>query len=416
MLWNPDGSFEDAGLAPRSMHMVPQSAWYAVGLLARGDRDRAERVLSELCPLQYDQPGTAWHGTFARFAEWPQPTDGAAEWIDYDPNWRQFVGTTFALIRRVFDLPPDLDRRMQDAIELAISGEPAGRVSPRYSNIALMKAWLEADEDFAGEVVGAFDTHGAFDEYGSPTYYGIDLYALALWRKHPPSARFAEWGERVWRALWQDIARWWHPGLANLCGPYSRAYGMDMSRYVALLGLWLPTAVLPAIDQPFTHSHDLTMAPVVALLDGGPAGREMVFDAGPRLVEQQLDGGRVASGWLAPGLMLGGERGARWRADGQYHPATAHWLGDNGRVAWLRLRHSAPLDVIAGPGTLTVAVHDHHRRGRQPVVVETSDPATFAAGRWKIAGRPVFYSGPPADSDGVIDAGTGDILTLTFTS
>ena len=32
-------------------HMVPQSAWYAVGLLARGDTDRAERVLSELCAL-----------------------------------------------------------------------------------------------------------------------------------------------------------------------------------------------------------------------------------------------------------------------------------------------------------------------------------------------------------------------------
>ena len=39
-----------------------------------------------------------WHGTYARFAEWPEPTDGAVEWVDYDPNWRQFVGTTLALV------------------------------------------------------------------------------------------------------------------------------------------------------------------------------------------------------------------------------------------------------------------------------------------------------------------------------
>ena len=26
---------------------------------------------------QYDEPGTVWHGTFARFAEWPEPDAGA---------------------------------------------------------------------------------------------------------------------------------------------------------------------------------------------------------------------------------------------------------------------------------------------------------------------------------------------------
>ena len=168
-----------------------------------------------------------------------------------------------------------------------------------------------------------------------------------------------------------------------------------MSRYVGLLGLWLPEPVLPPLDEPFTHSHDLTMASVVALLDGGPPRNELTFDDGPRLVEQQLDGGRIASGWLARGLMLGGERGARWRADGQYHPATAHWLRDDGRVAWLRLRHAAPLDVTAGPNTLAVAVHDHRRGGRRPVVVETSDPATFGPDRWEVAGRPIACNSGP---------------------
>jgi len=413
LLWNPPGSFDDYNVAPRSMHMVPQSAWYAVGLLARGDVARAERVLHELCALQYDRPGVPWHGTFARFAEWPTPPDsGAVEWVDYDPNWRQFVGTTFALILRTFTVSPPVGQRLRNAIDLAVDSEPTARVPPTYSNIALMKAWLAQDESYAASVVDCFDEFGAFEEYGSPTYYGIDLYALALWRRHPPSDAFASWGDRLWSALWNDIARWWHPRLRNLCGPYSRAYGMDMARYVGLLGLWMPTPVLPALDAPFEHSHDLTLAPVVELLGSAPRG--IAFDDTERVVEQVLPGGRVASGWIAREVMVGGERGGRYRAEGQYHPATAHWLLGDGSVGWLRLRHHGPLSATAFEGGLTVRVHDHHRHGRQPVVVESSLPGDFRRDAWHFAGREIRYVGPPADEHGVIDAGADEELTLEF--
>ena len=413
LLWNPPGSFDDLFLAPRTVHMVPQSGWYAVGLLSRGDTRRAERVLAELCALQYDQPGAMWDGTFARFAEWPHPpATGAIEWADYDPNWRQFLGTTFGLILRCFEVSSSTAALLYEAIDRAVSGEPADRVPPTYSNIALMKAWLENDEVYAESVVDAFEEHGAFEEYGSPTYYGIDLFALALWRHHPPSARFREWGERVWSALWTDIARWWHPAMGNLCGPYSRSYGMDMARYVGLLGLWLPTPTVPSLDAPFEHSHDLTLAPAVELLGAGPD--DVALDASERVVEQALPGGRVASGWLAPDVMAGGERGGRYRAEGQYHPATAHWLLEDGSTGWLRLRHRGPLFATATAGKLTVEVHDHRRHGRQPVTVESSHPGEFRADRWTFPGRTIGYDGPPPDERGVIDAGSDDTLTLTF--
>ena len=344
LLWNPPGSFDDHGLEPLTVHMVPQSAWYAVGLLMRGDRARADRVIAELRALQYEQPGTVWHGTFARFAETPQPTDGAVEWIDYDPNWRQFIGTTFALMQLEFGLD------LRDPIALAIEGEPRDRVSPRYSNIALMKAWLEQDEDLAAEVVRLFRENGAFEEYNSPTYYGIDLYALALWTRHPPTARFAEWGAALTADLWRDIARWYHPGLRNLCGPFSRAYGMDMTAYVALLGLWLPELVLPDLTAPFEHSHDLTMAPVVELLDSRPTS--VAFERG--LVSQRINDDRVATGWLGDDVMMGGETGGRYRAQGQYHPATVHWSG-----GWLRMRSPGPVSAtVHVPGVLEVEGSD----------------------------------------------------------
>jgi hypothetical protein len=412
LLWNPAGSFDDYGLSARSAHMVPQSAWYAVGLLARGDTARAERVLEELCALQYDRPGAVWDGTFARFAEWPEPPErGAVEWVDYDPNWRQFVGTTFALILETFDVSADTAARLRGAIDRAIAGEPRARVAPSYSNIALMKAWLEHDETYAAAVVDCFDEFGAFAEYGSPTYYGIDLYALALWRRHPPSPAFAEWGARLWSELWHDIARWWNPGLHNLCGPYSRAYGMDMTRYVGLLGLWLPEPVAPSLSAPFEHSHDLTMAPLIALVGGGPA--DVAFDDDERVVEQPLPDGRVATGWIAPGVMAGGERGGRFRAEGQYHPATVHWSAPDGSVGWLRLRHAGRLSATASQEELRVVVHDHHRLGRQPVLVEASHPCEFAADHWSLPGRTIGYTGPAADANGMIDAGNDDVLVLS---
>ena len=356
LVWNPPGSFDDHGMQPLSMHMVPQSAWYAVDLLMRGRDARARRVIDELCALQYDEPGTVWHGTFARFAEWPRPADDAIEWVDYDPNWRQFIGTTFRLIEKTFGLD------LHVPIDLAIAGEPTDRVSPRYSNIALMKAWLEQDEAYATEIVDAFNEHGAFGEYNSPTYYGIDLYALALWRLHPPTPKFRTWATQLESDLWRDIARWYHPGLRNLCGPYSRAYGMDMTAYVALLGMWLPQPVLPSLDAPFRHSHDLLLAPVIELLGGGP--KHVEWETG--LVSQRITDDRVASGWLGEDVMMGGEEGGHYRAEGQYHPATVHWATPTG-TQWLRVRSPNPVNaMVFEPGVLEVS--------GTALVIDQSDP------------------------------------------
>ena len=191
-----------------------------------------------------------------------------------------------------------------------------------------------------------------------------------------------------------------------------------MTRYVALLGLWLPTPAVPALDAPFEHSHDVTMAPLISLVRQGDradvAGAKLADEE--RLVEQRLHGGRVATGWLAPGIMVGAERGASYRAEGQYQPATAHWSLEDGFVGWLRLRHAAPLSATATPGTLTVVVHDHHREGPRPVWIESSHPGVFGSGDWSFPERSIGYEGPPVDARGVIAANEGDVLELRFSS
>ncbi|HVE95319.1 MAG TPA: hypothetical protein VNB24_10385, partial [Acidimicrobiales bacterium] len=187
MVWNPPASVEP-GIGARQIHLTPNSVWIAYGLLGSDDAaDRAEgvRSIDTLIALQYDEPGTDFHGTFARFMETPHPPDTPAMWVDYDPNWRQFVGTTFALVLEDFGdtLPPSLSDRIEKSIGLAVWGEADGRISPSYANPALMRSWLDAwfgnrtndaalvarGESFAGAVIAAHDEHDAFDEFNSPT-------------------------------------------------------------------------------------------------------------------------------------------------------------------------------------------------------------------------------------------------------
>jgi len=416
MLWNPAGSY--GGLFPeRTFHMVPPTVWYALALLHRQASDDVEcavKAIDAVIACQLDEPGAPWHGTYARFCEFPAPAPGSVEYLGYDPNWRQFVGTGFclALLTAGDILPRRTVDAMVESISLAVDAEPPERVSPAYSNIALMQAWLDGfagdildrpdvvsrGAHLAAQIVDRFDTHGTFDEWNSPTYYGIDLYALSLWRQHSPSPRLRHWGERLEAELWSDVAPWYHADLGNVAGPYTRAYGMDMRRYVAALGPVDRTsggpAPVPDLAGPFSHSHDLAIAPVAAILGTEvppEARRHLTSFTGERTLERHIsdDPERIASAWLAPTVMIGAERGARrWKGWGQYHPATIHWQDPSGRTRWIRLVHSGRVDASATAHTLTAECRPRSKPGAQPAfLVSACDDVQ--ADRWSLPGLTV---------------------------
>ena len=426
LLWNPPGSFEGE-IEPRVVHLVRETAWYAIGLLRRGstgDGARAEAALSAVLEQQYEEPGQPWHGTWVRFPEWPAPIDGAVEWIDYDPNWRQFVGTALAVAVSDFDLPSSLVSRARAAIGLAVASEPPDRVPPTYSNIALLRAWLEAwsgkdDDGYAAAVVEAFRRHGCFTEYGSPTYYGIDLLALGLWQRPDAPDELRQHGAELEVALWEDIARWWHAGLGNLCGPYSRAYGMDLSAYVSglSLALWCAgaPAPLPSLGADLVpHGHDVCMAPFLEHVGVRiPRSVRPVLDRlpGAHAVHQVIDDAprREATGWLEDDLMIGGEDGdTGLQARGQFHPATVHWRRPDGAVGWIRLEHHGPTRARAGERQLVVDGDAHPRRGPQPFRwITNSTPLEVQPDRWALPGLEVLV-----DTDATLTDGT----TLSYAS
>jgi hypothetical protein len=404
LLWNPPGAFEGVVDEPRAVHLVRETAWYAIGLLRRdgpGDRARAERALTAVAAQQYDAPGQPWHGTFVRFPEWPAPREGAVEWIDYDPNWRQFVGTALAVAITDFGLSDALRDRLREVTRLAVESEPPDRVAPTYANIALLRSWLEAwtgaaDEDFRAAVVDAFRENGCFIEYGSPTYYGIDLLALGLWRRPDAPDAMQRAGADIEGALWADVARWWHAGLGNLCGPYSRAYGMDAHTHVTGLSLALWCAGLPAPlpdlgAEAVVHGHDLCEGPM--LEHGGvrvPTAVRGAFErfTGPRRVDQVISATprREASGWLEDALMIGAETGdSGLHARGQFHPATVHWRQPDGQVGWIRVEHRGATRAVANERRLEVECDGPH-----PIEWVTDAPVDVTpAGGWHLPGLAV---------------------------
>src|SRR5882757_5405 len=128
--------------------MVRESSWYALGLLMRdapGDRKQASQILDAVLQQQFVTPGVRWFGTFRRSPEEPDPTAKTEMWRGYDPNWREFIGSTFALILIEYPdrISPELARRLYASIDLAIQGEiNEKRLVPAYSNIALMYGFL----------------------------------------------------------------------------------------------------------------------------------------------------------------------------------------------------------------------------------------------------------------------------------
>lgn len=387
--WSDDDSLLDVGLAGKPI--VRDSCWYALGLLLRdapGDTSRARRIIDAVLAAQFDEPGAAFHGTFPRWIGEPRPpADSPQMWRDYDPNWRQFIGTTLALILDEYSerLAPDQIARIDRAIRLAVMGEPNERCSASYTNIALMKAalltwagdrygeagWVAYGEEFGQAVYDLFQQTGAYDEYNSPTYYGVNLYALAFWRRYARSEKLAQMGAAMEAALWRDVARYYHAGLRNICGPFTRSYGMDMPHYGALLGLsiWLGVgrghAPFPVAPGLFDHCHDFIFGAPFALVGTeipGDALPHFTAFSGARAIRQPITRTpeRTATAWLTDNLMLGAESTplddyAFFKPSDQFHPVTMHWRTPDGRVAWLRLRHIGPVDATAAPGSLTIA-------------------------------------------------------------
>jgi hypothetical protein len=399
-------------------YLVRESSWYALALLLRdapGDRRRADEILTTVLNQQYCAHAAPWYGTFRRSPEEPTPAPGSAMWESYDPNWREFIGSTFALILIEFPdrVSQELTHRMYSAIDRVVEGEiDQNRLVPTYSNVALMygfllgfaaehnhrQDWRRRAADWSTEVYRLFRRHGAFDEYNSPTYYGVDLYALALWRSHGATPRMRIIGRRMETRLWREIADFYHPDLRNLCGPYDRAYGIDMENYVSLLGVWMrsfedaSSAPLPPISDAAEHLADIYFAPNIAILSSHiplDSMKKLVHFQGEHKMRKRINGRRIVTAWVSSGLMYGGEETSKTRGadpSKQFVPATIHWRMSKGALGWVSVVESSVLNAKADPRGLTISTN-----GTVRFHIEAKEASTesIEAALWTLPGLSV---------------------------
>ena len=356
-LWDPERGMDRSapGVAPGvdisslNLHAVRETANGAFLDLQDGNVERAVTALRSVLALQYPLSDRPWSGTFPTSAEQPEPPgDFAVEWIHYDPNWRQFLGVTLALCEIVHGpvLPDDVTTGINAAVERCVAGEPTDRIPRWYTNPNLMHAWLQghvAAMTGDPELRAAAHTrlaipmerllrYGDLDEYNSPTYDGIDLLAIGLWAKYPPTDGFAAAASTMLPAIGDRIATLYHRRFGTACGPYIRAYGLAPTEYLSLSGLLYSVCgertetVLPSpITADTIHVHDLYFLP---LLDHvapvlTPHLRLSAVDGERHHVQRFRDS--VAESLLRPDLAVGWDQGRLHEASiDQYVPFTAH--------------------------------------------------------------------------------------------
>ncbi len=398
-LWDPTLCLERVapGVTPHldlsslGLHSVRESALGAYADLGRGEVGRAVVTLRTVLTHQYDAPGRPWDGTFRATAEQADPPgDLAVEWLHYDPNWRQFLGVILAvtLLDHGGDLPGDVVEGASAAVVRCALGEPEDRIPEWYTNPNLLHAWVAAHAGLlagddalvergrrrARRTIDRFEHSGDVDEYNSPTYDGVDLLAAALWVAHPPTPEFAAWGRSLLDGLCARISNLVDPQLACICGPYWRAYGVALDRYVSLLGLWLHVAgvehVLPSVlDSGTDHVHDLSFLPLVARLAGIVPLRWQVRPVVAERRHVQRFDDVVATSILRPGRNVGWATGPvpAFAAD-QYLPFVAHCARRDGTVAHLGVHPGDGVDRVwadeVAPDSFTLGLRSDTAPGR----------------------------------------------------
>ena len=331
-------------------HGTRTGIYHAVGMLYRNqgaDADNSKRVIRRLLTLQHNVPGKKLHGV------WRTGLENDRE----DENWREFVGTGLIVARERFGalMDAELIQEIDAALVRAAEGAAKRNVFAHYSNIALMSAFLldyagkissneelrKKGKEKAEQIFDLFSRHQTFVEFNSPTYYGVDLMGLAMWRELSPSPELRTWAEKIEAPFWRHLAQYYHAGLRNLCGPYARSYGMDMTKYVTIAGVAIAMGLEDQAPLPKTRARafEWAYAPMLALLNVQPPNdllNEFKTFSGPREIRDQVNLMGLtfqAQAFLEDDWMMGAATGMLRRWD-QHFPGHIHWqTGET--IGWL---------------------------------------------------------------------------------
>lgn len=334
----------------------------------------------------------------------------------HDPNWREFIGCDLIIIYHNYKsiLPPGIKEAIETGLVCAARGALKRDVSPAYSNISVMSAFLmeytgtalgmedltQAGLRKARDIVALYRTHDTFSEFNSPTYYGVTLIGIGLWRELAYSEEMRAMGRTLEKELWHEVATFYNANLKNMPGPYFRSYGMDMQKYNSITGLWIAVAVdsqslapLPRLEGAKSYE----MSNIATILHLGlslpPADlAQLVAFGSPRYITQLVpntsagDSVKKVTAMIHKDWMMGGLWGSR-RPWGQIKTGTIHWQTANGDVAWLLVPGDGKTNVRVTETNMNIYLADRSASTFE-VYVYANNLSTdqFSDNRWTLPG------------------------------
>ena len=283
-------------------------------------------------------------------------------WRTYEPNLREFVLMCFAMLITHGEarMEPDLVQSIDHSARLAMEGAIArseSRLTPLNTNIQCMHVflldyfgrrlsepgWQAYALAYARDMLNRYRAHHACAEFNSPTYYGVDLSTLGFLRRYsenePLKALAAELEEGVWR----DAAEFYNPAMRNFCGPYSRAYELDMAVHTCFYDMlywalgeetfpWHPFSTESVIN-PLMLLGDVLIPEDVKTAFLTPKEDVEVTHCFRELSERgdpdSNDALCTATAWITPDLMAGALRGSE-NPSHQLHPLVVFWRQKEG--------------------------------------------------------------------------------------
>ncbi len=411
LLWNPPGSFEGV-VEPRSVHLVRETAWYAIGLLRRdgpGDRARAEAALDAVVGHQYDEPGQPWHGTFVRFPEWAA-SHGGRDRVD-------------RLRPELAPVPRHRARGGHHRLRPARPASPRGPATPSTSpwtrsrrtgsrrptrtSPCSARGWTRGRVEPTTGTPAPSSTPsgvtGCFTEYGSPTYYGIDLLALGLWQRPRRSRRAATrrrggGGRPVGRHRPLVARRAREPVRPVLAGlrhgprllrerPLPRAVVRGPARSDAIARR--PTSCRTATTCAWPRCSS-TSACGCRRRFGPPSSASTAPTPSDQVIEDSPR--REATGWLedAPADRRRGRRRPGSRPGASSTPRRCTGASPTAPSAGSASSTTRPTRARPSERRLVVECDLHPARGAQPVRwVTNTTPVEVGADRWRLPGLTV---------------------------
>ncbi|KAF4983996.1 hypothetical protein FZEAL_701 [Fusarium zealandicum] len=444
------GYLYDFSGAAALRHETRSSVWYAFGLLARNkddDASEAEKIIQNVIRGQYKGPADEWFATYQLQPSEPDVGSSAyppSIYGTWDPNWRGFVGTAMIMALEEFPhlISEPTQKLMLDSLYNATKADEYrfGNLDPKkdnlypaYSNPAIMRAFMSgwtgrrlneqnmtrSGESYAQDIVDLFSRANTLSEFNSGTYTGVSLFGLVLWSKYmPKDSIMAKSAPSMIEHTWKAVGKLWHPTMKNMAGPWDRAYGYDMNRYLSLMALWFWAFIgkenSSLIDRPqiMSHMSDYAWAPLFAVL--AKSHEKMVpkevlkglktfegehnftastyyppFDTVPRNI----------SSWLSENLTIGAESfdqivlGGPGQNQPAFNPAVIQW-NTGSEISFISLYPTEKsLDVQVSPGKLSLKYPHGNSSSYFSLVVGTFARKPTISGWRDVPGLKVDVSG-----------------------